>query len=595
MLTTRLPVREERAATAAAIRVMALLNSGVVAVAALYFGQELLIPLVLAGLLAFVLAPLARLLHRVCLPHVAGRAAGRGDGLRGHRPAQCRRRPADRGARRARCPAYQANIMAKWKKLRESNRLVAEIAVPLEAGAACGGSGCGSSTWAERFARPLLGPLDDGAVVLVFTLVILLYSEDLRDRFVRLVGRQDLHRTIFAMNDAGRRLSRYFLSQLSINAAFGAVGRRDAGRHRPAGAILLGATGGADALRAVHRHLRRAGCRRSAWPSPISPDWTLALLVLGFFAGQRIRRQPDLRAAALRPQHRHLAGRRHRGDLVLGVDLGLRRPADRNPAHRLPGGDRPQRRQPRFLDVLFGSELAAAAGRNILSAGARGEVDGAAGGCGAAPHRGPLAADYLRPRRTSRPGARPVRPGSRSRRIRAPGTGARPGGGRAGRRARAASRAMRRTHRPEARRRPVAAEPGAVGVHPGTAQLDDLAATMAVPGVDHAGFGAPVRDPNLALENSSAAIGERRRGGTPVLPVRAGGRQQRGRNPYFVRRIQKRLPNALVVVGLWHADGQSALLAELRNGGRDEHLVLSISELMAYATAVSAQKEPALA
>ena len=48
---------------------------------------------------------------------------------------------------------------------------------------------------AERFARPLLGPVTTVLVVLVFTLVILLYSEDLRDRFVRLVGRHDLHRT----------------------------------------------------------------------------------------------------------------------------------------------------------------------------------------------------------------------------------------------------------------------------------------------------------------------------------------------------------------------------------------------------------------
>ena len=47
-----------------------MLNGGAVVVAALYFGQELLVPLVLAGLLAFVLAPLARLLQRAYLPHV---------------------------------------------------------------------------------------------------------------------------------------------------------------------------------------------------------------------------------------------------------------------------------------------------------------------------------------------------------------------------------------------------------------------------------------------------------------------------------------------------------------------------------------------
>ncbi|RYE95231.1 MAG: AI-2E family transporter [Oxalobacteraceae bacterium] len=60
----------ERKLTASAVRTTAMLNGGAVVVAALYFGQELLVPLVLAGLLAFVLAPLARLLQRAYVPHV---------------------------------------------------------------------------------------------------------------------------------------------------------------------------------------------------------------------------------------------------------------------------------------------------------------------------------------------------------------------------------------------------------------------------------------------------------------------------------------------------------------------------------------------
>ena len=59
--------------------------------------------------------------------------------------------------------------------------------------------------------------------MLVFTIFILMARDDLRDRLVRLVGRQDLHRTILAMNDAGRRLSRYFLYQLGLNTGFGIV------------------------------------------------------------------------------------------------------------------------------------------------------------------------------------------------------------------------------------------------------------------------------------------------------------------------------------------------------------------------------------
>jgi hypothetical protein len=48
-------------------------------------------------------------------------------------------------------------------------------------------------------------------------------KEDLRDRFIRLFGSHDLHRTTLAMDDAGQRLSRYFLSQLAVNTSFGVV------------------------------------------------------------------------------------------------------------------------------------------------------------------------------------------------------------------------------------------------------------------------------------------------------------------------------------------------------------------------------------
>ena len=47
---------------------MSALNAGAVVVAALYFGRELLVPLVLAVLLAFVLAPVVVLLQRARLP-----------------------------------------------------------------------------------------------------------------------------------------------------------------------------------------------------------------------------------------------------------------------------------------------------------------------------------------------------------------------------------------------------------------------------------------------------------------------------------------------------------------------------------------------
>ena len=60
-------------------------------------------------------------------------------------------------------------------------------------------------------------------IVIVVAIFILLQKEDLRDRLIRLVGSSDLNRTMLAIDDAGRRLSRYFVSQLAVNATFGLV------------------------------------------------------------------------------------------------------------------------------------------------------------------------------------------------------------------------------------------------------------------------------------------------------------------------------------------------------------------------------------
>ena len=60
-------------------------------------------------------------------------------------------------------------------------------------------------------------------IVIVVAIFILVQKEDLRDRFIRLVGSSDLNRTMLAIDDAGRRLSRYFVSQLAVNATFGLV------------------------------------------------------------------------------------------------------------------------------------------------------------------------------------------------------------------------------------------------------------------------------------------------------------------------------------------------------------------------------------
>jgi len=78
-------------------------------------------------------------------------------------------------------------------------------------------------TVARAIIEPVLGPLETTVIVLIVAVFILMQREDLRDRFIRLFGSTDLHRTTMAMDDAGQRLSRYFVSQLGVNACFGLV------------------------------------------------------------------------------------------------------------------------------------------------------------------------------------------------------------------------------------------------------------------------------------------------------------------------------------------------------------------------------------
>lgn len=72
-----------------------------------------------------------------------------------------------------------------------------------------------------RVLGPAMTPIATAGMVLVFTIFMLLQREDLRDRMIRLVGSGDLSRTTEAMNDAGERVSRYLLMQVVVNVTYG--------------------------------------------------------------------------------------------------------------------------------------------------------------------------------------------------------------------------------------------------------------------------------------------------------------------------------------------------------------------------------------
>lgn len=67
----------------------------------------------------------------------------------------------------------------------------------------------------------ILSPLGKAAIVIILTAFMLIGREELRDRLIRLAGTSKLHITTEALDDAGERVSRYLYMQLIINSVYG--------------------------------------------------------------------------------------------------------------------------------------------------------------------------------------------------------------------------------------------------------------------------------------------------------------------------------------------------------------------------------------
>jgi predicted PurR-regulated permease PerM len=276
----------------------------VVVVAGLYLGRTVLIPITLAVLLSFLLAPVVNLLRRIHLGRVlsvilavllALSVALALGGLIGTQIADLAQD----------VPQYASTIRSKVETIRgfTSTRLssvIGRLGQQFEPPAAPQPKASASAEakplqvevhqpdptpveLAERIVAPILDPLSTTAIVLIVTIFVLLQREDLRDRLIRLFGSSDLHRTTAAMNDAARRLSRYFLTQLGINAAFGVitgVGLFFIGVPSP---LLWGIIG------LLLRFVPYIGAPLAAilplsLAAAVSPDWSMMLWTGGLYA-----------------------------------------------------------------------------------------------------------------------------------------------------------------------------------------------------------------------------------------------------------------------------------------------------------------------
>jgi predicted PurR-regulated permease PerM len=231
---------------------------GVIAIAALYFGREVFVPMALALLLSFALGPPVLLLRRWHVNRVLAVIAvvvlvfsvilGIG-ALIGSQLAHLAEN----------LSGYQTNITEKIHSLRDTTTnsgvvgraakmlsdLGNEIAKPREKigrPAANGPAVLAPGVQQQKpvpveirpseptpvqlileVAGPLLQPLATAGIVLVFVIFFLLQRQDLRDRFIRLAGARDLRRTTHALDEAAHRLSRYLLVQTAINTGVGVL------------------------------------------------------------------------------------------------------------------------------------------------------------------------------------------------------------------------------------------------------------------------------------------------------------------------------------------------------------------------------------
>ena len=287
------------------------LIAGIAAVVALYFARAVLIPFALAMLLSFLLTPLVKQLQRLRVPRAPAVIlvvflAVAGAVLVG---IVVTNQLVDVTAQ---LPTYRDNIQRKLTFLHNGagigvvkateavTELGAEVvetlpgatrqrvprtgrnSAPLKPGEPVEVRVIQTPSSSVEALLSLIAPLGIAGVVLVFTIFILLRLEDLRNRFIRLVGHNHITLMTQALDDASQRISTYLFLQFVVNSVYGSViglGLHFIGLPN---ALLWGV------IAAVFRFVPYVGWPIAAFlPIALSmavfDGWTKSLMILGFF------------------------------------------------------------------------------------------------------------------------------------------------------------------------------------------------------------------------------------------------------------------------------------------------------------------------
>jgi len=272
--------------------------------AILYFGQQILIPIVLAILLSFLLSPLVRMLQKARVPKtpaiigivliafsllfgVAAVVATTLTNLAGD------------------LPHYESNLRDKARSLKfatsggdtieKAANVLQDLQTELQKPDAAAGtapisvkaipvevrqSNFGPLDPVISVVSVLIHPMTQLGIVILMVVLILFNKEDLRNRVIRLLGTGDLNRTTLTLDEAGLRLSKLFTAQIVVNASTGAFIAIALAIIGIPGAILWGV------LTAILRFVPYVGTLMSSvFPViiaiAIGDGWTLAFITAG--------------------------------------------------------------------------------------------------------------------------------------------------------------------------------------------------------------------------------------------------------------------------------------------------------------------------
>jgi len=287
-----------------------IVTAGII-LALLYLGRSVLIPLALAIMLSFLVAPLVRALRRLRL----GRASSVLVAVAAL-TVLCVGVAAALGAQvlhiAASLPQYESNVQRKLKTLegvivgpilrltKETSQLTgidqppetppvpprdterSPPAVPQVAVIQLPEFESHPPRLVWKLFTTVWHPVQFAGIVLLVLFFVLLEYESLRDRFIRIAGATDLRSATLALNDAGDRLSRYFVSQFVINLAFGLAIWMSLGLLHLPQALLCGILAGA--MRFVpYVGVAMAALFAAVLALAVDPGWSLAVSTLGLF------------------------------------------------------------------------------------------------------------------------------------------------------------------------------------------------------------------------------------------------------------------------------------------------------------------------